>query len=160
MNNFIDLNNYVTPFPSDDGMKEYYDLLKPLISALDQYVLNSANHISHVYVTGHSLGGAMVEEFMAQHPIGDKNFKNVSFEATTFGSPGFEGFLLDAADDRISNIRISGDPVSDHLERARFMAIMAMSMKSKVHRALLTAQSLYGNVSKGIRGSVVCRLFS
>ena len=43
-------------------MPDHYALLSPLINALDGY--DAANGISKVYVTGHSMGGAMLNIFL------------------------------------------------------------------------------------------------
>ncbi len=87
----------------DTGMPEHYDLLAPLVEAIDDYLTN--HPISNVYVTGHSLGASMAQRYMDEH-IDDPRF-----EAVTFASPGYPN-LSAASDDQISNIRISGDPVA------------------------------------------------
>jgi hypothetical protein len=85
----------------------HYGLFKDpaanFIGAIDQY-LKDHKEIKHVYVTGHSLGGAMAQAFMEDHQ--DSN--GVTFRATTFASIGYtnDGHL---GDDRISNISIAGD---------------------------------------------------
>jgi Ca2+-binding RTX toxin-like protein len=95
-------------------MYEHYELFRPLIVAFDDYVAEQG--ISQVYVTGHSMGGAMVGEYMSQHP-GDQ-YQAVIFAAPTFsGSTDIVGGLEIpntteyAPDDRITQIEIANDPV-------------------------------------------------
>jgi Ca2+-binding RTX toxin-like protein len=83
------------PF-SDQGMGDHYALFADLISALDAYIANPNNGIAHVYVTGHSLGAAMVNAYMDAHA----NTASVTFEAVTFADPGYFTFDLDS---RITN---------------------------------------------------------
>ena len=79
-----------------------YTKFSPLISAVDSY---ASQHDATVIVTGHSLGGALTQVFMANHPdTGD-----VVYQAATFGSPG--ALIASAADDRIMNYEIADDPV-------------------------------------------------
>jgi hypothetical protein len=73
----------------------------PLLAALDNYVAGTG--ISNVAVTGHSLGGAMTQLYMAQRPNGA-----TQYVAATFGSPG--ALLGDATDARITDFVIAGDP--------------------------------------------------
>ncbi|WP_207540763.1 alpha/beta hydrolase family protein [Sabulicella rubraurantiaca] len=78
-----------------------YPDFAPLISALDSYV--AVTGIRNVAVTGHSLGGAMTQLYMSQHPNGATQYL-----AVTFGSPGA---LLDEANDpRIVDYVIASDP--------------------------------------------------
>lgn len=76
-----------------------------LRSAVSSFIDNPTNGISHVYVTGHSLGAAMVGAMMMEH-AGDARF-----EAVTFASPGYM-FGSDQTDARITNVANSGDVVS------------------------------------------------
>ncbi|MGU3360351.1 hypothetical protein ACLBWX_08470 [Methylobacterium sp. M6A4_1b] len=79
-----------------------YEKFAPLISAVDGY---AAQHDATVIVTGHSLGGALTQVFMANHPdTGD-----VLYQGATFGSPG--ALISAAPDDRIINYEIADDPV-------------------------------------------------
>jgi hypothetical protein len=98
--------------PDEDqwsNMASYYALLQPLITAFDTYV--AANGISKVYVTGHSMGGAMALEYMSQHT--GSQYKAVTFAASPFTQP----YLLFgterkdyALDSRITQIEIARDP--------------------------------------------------
>jgi VCBS repeat-containing protein/probable HAF family extracellular repeat protein len=87
---------------SPSGMSSYYALLKPLITAVDDY-LATHHDITHVYVTGHSLGASMAQEFMSQHAGSE-------FQAVMFANPGFPS-SGPADDPRITNIAISTDPI-------------------------------------------------
>lgn len=88
------------------SMLEHYQELAVFIEAVDKYV--TTNKIAKVYVTGHSLGGAMVQAYMKYHPNGA-----VNYEAVTFASAAYD-FVADEAAvnaDRIVSIEIAGDPV-------------------------------------------------
>lgn len=77
-----------------------YVKFAPLIAAVEQYA--TQNDIP-VLVTGHSLGGGLVQVFMSDHPEGGA----VSYQAVTFGSPG--GLVAPAPDARITNYEIADD---------------------------------------------------
>jgi hypothetical protein len=96
-----DVDQGFSSSPFDEGMDNYYALLQPLFTALDAYINNPANGISHVYITGHSLGAGMVQRYMYEHA------DDARFEAITFASTGYE-FLSDFSDSRITNSRIGG----------------------------------------------------
>lgn len=83
------------------GKDAHAALFASLLTALSPLLTGSG--IVRVYVTGHSLGGSMVEDFMRDHP-------GVRFVGTTFASPGY-GVGWDNTDGRVSNLRISGDVV-------------------------------------------------
>jgi Ca2+-binding RTX toxin-like protein len=80
----------------EQGMGDHYALFAGLIAALDAYIANPANGVSRVYVTGHSLGAAMVNAYMDAHA----NSASVTYEAVTFADPGY--FTIDF-DSRITN---------------------------------------------------------
>ncbi len=84
----------------------HFNLFADLVARVDAYVASEG--ITDVLVAGHSLGGAMVEMFMAQHPDGT----SVSYSGVSFGSPG-EPFSINSpgSDLRLLNIGHSGDPV-------------------------------------------------
>ena len=63
----------------------YYNLLKTGVQEFDAEV--SALGIDQIYVTGHSLGGAAAQAYMAAHP----DTASASYEAVTFGSLGLSG---------------------------------------------------------------------
>ncbi len=90
-------------------MPNHYALFKPLISALDQYVANPANGINKVYITGHSLGGAMAIQYMGSHP------NDTKYSAVTFAAPGYTDLLKQNVKysdvTRVTHIEINGDIV-------------------------------------------------
>ena len=86
------------------GKPTHWKLFDPLMDAVRPYVNAAANGIQKVYVTGHSLGGAMVEAFMDE-------FKGAKFEAITFASPGFGAGIAGTDDRRITNLWIKDDPI-------------------------------------------------
>ena len=96
-----------------------YDLLNPLIKAFDDYV--AANGISKVYVTGHSMGGAMALEYMSHHS-GSK-YQAVTFAATPFGGTKlFVPYRKDYTDDsRITQIEIEKDTATMLFDQPNLM---------------------------------------
>jgi Ca2+-binding RTX toxin-like protein len=105
-----DPNNTVHPDEDQWGrMPDYYNALKPFLTQFDDYV--KSNNIKNVYVTGHSMGGAMALEYMSLHS--GPQYQAVTFAATPFGQP----YLFISAerkyyppDDRITQIEIANDP--------------------------------------------------
>lgn len=79
-----------------------YALYANLITAVDATV--ARDKISQVAITGHSLGGAMTQLYMASHA----DTSSVQYVADTFGSPG--ALLTAGTDPRITNYRIADDP--------------------------------------------------
>lgn len=74
-----------------------------LIAAVDAYAARAG--FGQVAITGHSLGGAMTQLYLAGHP----DTLGVHYVADTFGSPG--ALIADGPDPRITNHRIADDPV-------------------------------------------------
>lgn len=92
------------------NMADHYAELIPFIDSVDSYIRN--NDVTNVYVTGHSLGGAMVLSYMSQHILGNTvSGLPIKYEAVTFGAPGynFSGQL----DQRVVCLENDGDPVAD-----------------------------------------------
>jgi Ca2+-binding RTX toxin-like protein len=84
-----------------DEPSGHYAEYAELISAIDTYV--AANGITKVYVAGHSLGGAMAQEFMCTH-------SGSTYEAVTFASIGTNlSGGADKADARQTNIWVNND---------------------------------------------------
>ena len=79
-----------------------YAKFAPLIAAVDAY---AAANFYTVVVTGHSLGAALTQVFMSNHPAGGA----VNYEAVAFGSPG--ALVAPALDSRITTYNVIDDPV-------------------------------------------------
>jgi hypothetical protein len=99
------------------SMQDQYNLFSDLITALDSWVSSNRNVIANVYVTGHSLGGAMAIKYMEdQHPS-DPTYKSVTFAAPAFTNTAHKtlNYLntesFTPGDTRLTQIEISGDPV-------------------------------------------------
>jgi hypothetical protein len=94
-------------------MLDHYNLFAPLIAAFDQYVSTSSNGINHVYVTGHSLGGAMAINYMEA----PEHINNALYQAITFAAPAFTDGVANRReyndDNRITQIEIAKDPVPE-----------------------------------------------
>ena len=85
------------------NIDQSYGAFQPLVSAIERYAAAGG----HVILEGHSLGGAIAQIFMSEHPADDH------YRAVTFGSPGAlpeTGVFHAAADARITNYAISDDP--------------------------------------------------
>lgn len=113
-----DSDNYPLPFSSPDekhwfNKSEHYDLLmSPLVAAVENYIV--AEGIHKVYVTGHSLGGAMAIRFMDDHSNGKINTNtdyNVEYKAVTFAAASYD--VEGSYDPRMTLIEIEGDVVAD-----------------------------------------------
>ncbi|MFT5864439.1 MAG: hypothetical protein ACI82I_000166 [Gammaproteobacteria bacterium] len=78
-----------------------------LHSALEDYVTDNPN-IETIYLTGHSLGGAMVEAAMRD---GVFDFEGVNVVSVSFASPGFPGSAENEPEHIQSNYHIVGDIV-------------------------------------------------
>ncbi|MBE9047167.1 hypothetical protein IQ255_22670, partial [Pleurocapsales cyanobacterium LEGE 10410] len=78
---------------------QHYDLFEPLFQALDNYI--QANPASKILVTGHSLGAAMAEFYMAEHP-------GSLYSAVAVASPTASN---DPTDTRVLNIGYKNDVV-------------------------------------------------
>jgi Ca2+-binding RTX toxin-like protein/pimeloyl-ACP methyl ester carboxylesterase len=85
----------------------YFARCSPLVAAIDSYITQHDN-IRHVYVTGHSLGGASAQLFMATH----KNTATVTYEAVAFENIGANQSIdipvTGTPDPRIININVDG----------------------------------------------------
>jgi hypothetical protein len=75
--------DYVTKAYAD--MSSYYDAFKPLEKAILEYAKDPKNNISNLHVTGHSLGGTMVQEFFASE---DTKNSGLNIKGYTYGAPG------------------------------------------------------------------------
>lgn len=66
-------------------MTAYYQNFLPFEEAVMKFACNPANNIKEIQVSGHSLGGAMVQEFLSRHPAKEGTPEIHGF---TYGSPG------------------------------------------------------------------------
>lgn len=66
-------------------MSAYYDAFKPLEEKILAFAKNPDNKIKTVHVSGHSLGGAMVQEFFNSKKVQQSGLNLVGF---TYGAPG------------------------------------------------------------------------
>lgn len=66
-------------------MSAYYDAFKPLEMAVLDYAQDPANKIKEVHVSGHSLGGSMVQEFFDSPEVKKSGLQLKGF---TYGAPG------------------------------------------------------------------------
>ncbi len=113
-NNINDSNNYIHPDKDQWGsssafstMADHYNLFTPLFTALNTYVSTDSS-IKNIYVTGHSLGGAMAINYLNEH-IGDNRYQGV-----TFAAPGFQlavGKKEFIDNPQLLQIEIDEDPV-------------------------------------------------
>jgi len=79
-----------------------YPKFDKLFALVDLY---AAAHDLKVVVTGHSLGGALAENYMAHH----KDHGDLSYQAVTFASPG--ALISPGTDARITDYVIGDDPI-------------------------------------------------
>ena len=77
-------------------MSAYYDCFKPLESAILEYAKDPKNKISKIDLSGHSLGGAMVQEFFNSPlvHIFNEQYPNIAMQGFTYGSPGSKKHIL------------------------------------------------------------------
>jgi Ca2+-binding RTX toxin-like protein len=98
---FTDLQSPYASFQS------HYQLFRTLINAALDYAADGTNGVSTILVTGHSLGGAIVENMLA-------DYRASNIVGVSFGSPG--DWLIPnnaSSDTRLVNMFNSGDPVHD-----------------------------------------------
>ena len=91
------------------NFRAYYSNFLPLIQAIGTYV--QTDKIQQVLVTGHSLGGAMVQDFMADVTEGKVDGINASMvSGYTWGSPGADQH---PAISKLVNFEDISDPVPE-----------------------------------------------
>ena len=66
------------------GQQRHFLAFQNLFQSLDAYIA-SQDSVNRVLVTGHSLGGAMVERYMDAYP--DNTLPGISYEAVAVASP-------------------------------------------------------------------------
>ncbi len=92
----------------DAGFAIHYDQFRPLIEALDAFIGDSDNQISRVIVSGHSLGAAMVQMYLAApgHP------NTATYQGLALATPGPSDSTGDPEYNNILNIVHSDDIVT------------------------------------------------
>ena len=102
---FSDLPNLIVDGALPATIALAYSRFDTLVAAVDDY-LSSHSEITHVMVTGHSLGGSMAEMFMYEHA-------GSQYQAITFGSPGISNYLFqgEPIDNRVLNVSHVEDPI-------------------------------------------------
>lgn len=105
----FDATNPISPRTPDEKswsrMVDHYDLLRPVVDAVDQYVRDHPE-ISRVYVTGHSLGAGMVEAFLLDHRVNPSLYEGVAF-----ADPGY-AFVPVPPDERLTHFWNVDDPIN------------------------------------------------
>lgn len=66
-------------------MSAYYEAFKPLEAQILEFAKDPKNNIKSIHVSGHSLGGAMVQEFFKSSEV--KN-SGLDMKGFTYGAPG------------------------------------------------------------------------
>jgi Ca2+-binding RTX toxin-like protein len=87
------------------SFQSHYDKFKPLLEAIDLYITDSANQISKVLVSGHSLGAAIMQMFLKNHP------DPIRFQGVGLATPGVTG-VTGPDVHNIINFAHSDDPVA------------------------------------------------
>ena len=93
------------------GKGDHYRLFIDLIAAIDSYLVSNPS-LTKVYVSGHSLGAAMAQQYMLTHSgLRYEPTPGARYEAVLFASPGYG---VDRGEDllRISNIWLDGDLIN------------------------------------------------
>lgn len=81
-NNFYELIKYfVVDYPN---MAHHYEFLKPFVNEVIN--LSKYSKINNMEITGHSLGGAMVDVFLAQNK-NNENLDGITYKGFAFGNP-------------------------------------------------------------------------
>jgi CARDB/FG-GAP-like repeat/RTX calcium-binding nonapeptide repeat (4 copies)/Bacterial pre-peptidase C-terminal domain/Lipase (class 3) len=109
-------------------MSIYYSELKPLIDAVDNYV-SAHPEITKIYVTGQSLGGAMVDAYLGGAYLNQVNpHAGNKYVGVTFADPGYN-FQHVAEDNRITNFWNSDDII-------QLVPLIKQTPGSKIHFSL------------------------
>ena len=124
-----------------DPGADYADFA-PLLAAVDAQA--AADGYARVVATGHSLGGALAQVFMAEHsaPAGA-----LRYGADSFGSPG--ALLADGPDARVTNFVVADDPVVFLGENRAEVAATLRSNPLLAGSAALVASAVFPGLSAG-----------
>jgi hypothetical protein len=96
-----DKGDVVDDLDGEYGMKKHFSEFNPLFTALDKYLQQNSLSWKNLWVTGHSLGGAMVELYL-------EKYKQNYINGVAFASPLAS---LNDKDKRLLNIGHENDPV-------------------------------------------------
>lgn len=78
-------SDFVKYFTHDyPNMSNHYEMMKPFVEQAIK--LSKSSNIKNMEITGHSLGGAMVDVFMEKNN-NNKYLKNVNYQGYAFGNP-------------------------------------------------------------------------
>jgi pimeloyl-ACP methyl ester carboxylesterase len=98
---------FTDPLGGLASFQPQYDLFSDLIDAALAFANDPSQQVTHILVTGHSLGGALAEIFMSDH-------LGTNISGVTFGSPGEMSIANSPNSDlRRLNFWHTGDPVHD-----------------------------------------------
>lgn len=122
-----------------------YATLAELVRGVDALAASGA--YQQLAITGHSLGGSLVQLYMAAHPAGTTKVLTI---AATFGSPG--ALIPDSADQRITNFVVVDDPavflgenreaVGDALDNNPVLARAAAELVANIFPGITTGDAL------------------
>lgn len=107
------------------GLQAYYDGFSALLDAVVAHANKSSNGIDAVVVTGHSLGGSMVDLFMMQDR---SRFSNkIDVQAVSVGSAGLVSSLVKNVDlTGYTAVAHDGDLVVDPSLKSSWLATLAL----------------------------------
>lgn len=100
-------------------LSQYYEKHRPLIDALKSYLREEGPYLDQVLVSGHSLGGAMVQHLISElsDPTKSPGIDTTKLHGYTFGSIGGDAGTISAATDKIINF-IHCDDIANKLNSA------------------------------------------
>lgn len=96
---------------TSDYQSKHFKALREVVEAALKFAADDANGISTVYVTGHSLGGAMAEFVAARYALFEDILPVDKVRFVTFGSPGVARTNANPLDLLVEQIGHSKDPI-------------------------------------------------